>query len=63
MPQYNHLDRCMIEAEQSLWVAREALSLIESSGVWHERIAKVRADIEAIAKEMRDYNDQFEENE
>lgn len=63
MPQYNHLDRCMIEAEQSLWVAREALSLIESSGAWQDRISAVRKTVEEIAKEMRDYNDQFEEDE
>lgn len=58
---YDHMDRCMIEAEQSLWVAREALCLIEHSGQFSDRIANIRTELEAVAKEMRAYNDQLEE--
>jgi hypothetical protein len=63
MPEVNHLDRCMFEAEGQLWSIREALQVIEHSGAWADRIHKVRKEVEAIASEMRDYNDQFEVND
>lgn len=56
----SHLDRCMIEAEQSLWIAHEALSMIEHSGAFAGKIHAARLEVEKIAKEMREYNDQFE---
>jgi hypothetical protein len=61
MPQFEHLDRCMIEAEQTLWIAKEALSMIEHSGAFRDRIGSIIASLETLAREMRDYNDQFEE--
>lgn len=62
MPQFGHLDRCMIDAEQTLWIAVEVLSMIEHSGEFADDIGKARTDVEAIAKRMRDYNDQFEDD-
>lgn len=60
MPQFGHLDRCMVEAEQTLWIAREILSRIEHSGAFSDRIDAVRKQVEQLARELRDYNDQFE---
>jgi len=61
VPQYEHADRCMIEAEQTLWIVHEALSQIEHSGSFTGRIQDCRREIEKIAKELLEYNDQFEE--
>lgn len=61
MPQFSHLDRCMIEAEQTLWIAVETLSMIEHSGAFRDDIGKVHKEVERIARAMRDYNDQFED--
>lgn len=63
MPQFSHLDRCMIEAEQTLWIAFETLSMIEYSGSFANEIGDVRSEVQRIAKAMRDYNDQFEGDE
>lgn len=51
----------MIEAEQTLWIVNEMLSMIEHSGSFADRIHSVRASVEEIAREMRSYNDQFED--
>lgn len=63
MPQYNHLDRCMVELEMCLWNANEVLSQVEHAGAFACKLSKVRLDIEAIATEVRAYNDQFEVND
>lgn len=60
MPQYTHLDRCMIEAEAMLWVVAHALGVREHSGMFADRINKIQQDVEQLAKEMAEYNDQFE---
>lgn len=60
MPQYTHLDRCMIDTEAMLWIAVEVLSIHEYSGEFSERIGKLRGEAERLAMEMRRYNDQFE---
>lgn len=53
----NHIDRCMIEFENCLWNANEILSMVEHAGSWSCKLAKVRSDIEALAVEVREYND------
>lgn len=63
MPQFNHLDRCMIELEMCLWNANEVLSNVEYAGAFACKLSKIRADIEAVAAEVRAYNDKFEVNE
>jgi hypothetical protein len=63
MPQFTHADRNMIEAEMCVWNAAEVLSNIEQSGEFRNRIQACRSDLEKIAREMREYNDQFEEED
>lgn len=63
MPQFTHLDRCMIEAESMLWIANEVLSIREHSGAFADRIAEVQKQVQKLAEEMREYNDQFETEE
>lgn len=60
MPEYNHLDRCMIEFETCLWNANECLSMVEHAGSFSDKLHAVRKQVEALAREVRDYNDQFE---
>jgi len=60
MPEYNHLDRCMIEFEMCLWNANECLSMVEHAGSFSDKLAEVRKSVEALAVEVRSYNDQFE---
>lgn len=61
MPEYTHADRCMIEAETMLWIVVDVLSIHEHSGAFADRIRDLQKQAEALAREMRDYNDQFEE--
>lgn len=61
MPEFNHLDRCMIEAETMLWMVVDMLGFREYSGQFADRINEVQKQVEAIACDMKKYNDQFEE--
>lgn len=55
-------DRCMIEAEAMLWNVNSLLQ-DRDAGAFTERIAKIQKEVQALATEMRLYNDQFEEDE
>ena len=58
-----HIDRCMFEAEGVLWSVLEALSTIEHSGAFSERINKARNNVKSIAADMASNNDQCEEKD
>lgn len=61
MPQITHDDRCLINAENTLWNALELLNQIESAGAFHDRIEEIGLQLDKLATEMREYNEQFEE--
>ena len=63
MPEYTNNDRQMIEAEQILWSVQELLNISQSCGAWQERIKQLRDQCQVIARELREYNDQFEVEE
>lgn len=61
MPQFSHDDRCMINAETTLWNALELLNQIENAGAFSDRLDGISIHLDKLASEMKAYNDQFEE--
>lgn len=64
MPQFTNRDRMIVQQEQSLWNASQIL-LGEAESIetcWQERLRKLADETTAIAREIRDYNNQFEED-
>lgn len=57
---FGHLDRCMVEFEMCLWNANEVLGNVEYAGAFSDRLASIRRQIEALAREAREYNDKLE---
>ena len=51
----------MIEFEMCLWNALEVLSQVENAGVFLGKLGDARKLVESLAKEVREYNDQFED--
>lgn len=60
MPEYTAEDRKMLAAEEVLWSVQVLLEGIEGGGEWNDRIANLSAKVSVIARELRDYNGQFE---
>jgi len=65
MPAFTLEDRLLVMQEQALWIAfnvlrEEAVSLDHK---WKDRIEKLAFDAKQIAQELRDYNDQFEQED
>ena len=64
MPEFTNSDRNVIGLEEKLWVAVE---MLKDHGVnrnaWGLRIEDLRTEMCKIAREIRDYNDQFETEE
>lgn len=50
----------MVELEQVLWNVHILLTHIQNGGCWRKRIDEVQIQVELLAREVRDYNDQFE---
>lgn len=63
MPQFTYDDRCVVNAENTLWNVREMLNGLDHAGAWTDRIVELRKQVEVIAAELREHNDQFEESE
>lgn len=63
MPQFSHEDRQMVELEQVLWNVHILLTHIQNGGCWRKRIDEVQIQVELLAREVRDYNDQFDRDE
>lgn len=61
MPQYTYGERQILMAEAELWTALSILCAIEHDGHWSERLKIVKEAVHQLAKEFRDYNDQWEE--
>lgn len=59
MPEFTNDDRKGIQAEQVLWSVRTMLE-DAAVGAWRERVLAVREEIQKLAIEMLQYNDQFE---
>lgn len=62
MPQFTNADREMLNAETSLWNAIEILDRLDA-GEWTHRIRDARERLIVIVRQLREYNDQFEEAE
>lgn len=56
-----HIDRCMIEFENCLWNANELLGMVEYAGSFSAKLAAARKAVEALALEVREYNDSQED--
>ena len=62
MPSYTNDDREMIGHERALWIVCEILTNMQC-GAWTKDVEKLHSDATLIATALRDYNDQFEEDE
>lgn len=60
MPEFTHEDRRMIEIENTVWNVVATLYPIAEAGAWTKKIKSLHDEAVAIARELRDYNDQFE---
>lgn len=62
MPEYTNRDKLIVMQEQSMWtvenILREEATLLDHA--WKARIGKLAEEARQIARELRDYNDQFE---
>lgn len=61
MPSWNHQDREILSLEERLWCAQSILGEVAIAGEWRGRVKKIHADLTALAQEVRDYNDEWEE--
>lgn len=59
VPEFTNADRMMIDAEARLWCVAKLLD-DQQAGAWETRINEVRNRAIDLAREMRQYNDQFE---
>jgi len=62
MPEFSNRDRLCIMAEQTMWTVSNLLGE-ESRSLDNEfgrKIGELHKQASVIAKELRDYNDQFE---
>lgn len=60
MPQFTDDDRSMLFAESTLWNVVMLLDDV-SAGDFSKKVQDLKRDSEILARELRDYNDQFEE--
>lgn len=63
MPEYTNNDRQMIEAEQAMWLVGAMLDNVQGGGSWRAKIKSLRDQCVEVARELREYNDQFEVEE
>jgi hypothetical protein len=59
MPEYTENDRRVIEAESNMWAIATMLDNTPKCGVWSKRIVELRDKVLELARELRDYNDQW----
>lgn len=59
MPEFTYDDRNMLDAESRLWCVIEIMRPIQA-GAFTERSDELRESIVKLARELQDYNDQFE---
>ena len=59
MPQFTNTDKNMIFAECVMWSIVDLLDDV-SAGAFAKRVQELMRDAEILARELRDYNDQFE---
>lgn len=65
MAQFTNRDKLIIMQEQAMWIVANILR-DEASSVnhtWQARIRKLSEESRQIAQELRDYNEQFEEED
>lgn len=62
MFQMSHCDREAVMCEGALWAAAEALRNTDRTyiGEFAPRLESIIESIQTLARELRDYNDQFE---
>lgn len=60
MPQFTNDDRQMMSAESTLWNIVTLLDDV-NAGDFSKRVQELMRDAATLARELRDYNDQFEE--
>ena len=65
MAQFTNRDKLIIMQEQAMWIVanilREEASSVDHT--WQARIRKLSEESRQIAQELRDYNEQFEEED
>ena len=64
MPSYSYEDKLMIMQEQSLWTCVELLKneLSAMDNAWSDRLKALHDEALKIAKELQQYNEQWEES-
>lgn len=62
MTQFSHDDRMILDAESRLWTVSDILRDVQA-GSFQRRAQLVRESAETLAREIRTYNDQFEDCE
>lgn len=62
MPKFTNRDRMCIMQEQAMWSIADSLKSASDSvdNAWSERIEALQDQAVVIARELREYNDQFE---
>lgn len=66
MPEYTHAHKLLIMAEQAMWNVVEILNDQQrtcESNEFFSKMSVLEGQARALARELRDYNDQFETEE